>query len=63
MVSVFASSVVDRGFELQSGQAKAYAICIYCSTKYAALRGREKTGWLVYRVRYSSELMWLPVYF
>jgi len=61
MVSVFASSVVDRGFELQSGQA--YAICIYCSAKYAALRGREKTGWHVYMVRYSSELMLLTVYF
>jgi hypothetical protein len=27
-VSVFASSVIDRGFEPRSGQAKDYAICI-----------------------------------
>ena len=46
MVSVFASSVVDRGFELQSGRTKDYEIDIYCfSSKYAALKNKSK-DWL-----------------
>jgi hypothetical protein len=37
MVSVLASSVVDRGFEHRSGQTKDYKIGIYCfSAKHAA---------------------------
>ena len=38
MVSVLASSVVDRGFEHQSGQTKDYkiGICCFCA-KHAAL--------------------------
>ena len=46
MVSVLASSVVDRGFEPQSGQTKDYKIDIYCfSTKNAELRKKSK-DWL-----------------
>jgi hypothetical protein len=41
MVSVLASSVIDRGFEPQSGKT-------YCfSAKYAALRRKSK-DWLVW---------------
>jgi hypothetical protein len=46
MVSVLASSVVDRGFELQSGQTKDYKIGICCfSSKHTALRRKSK-DWL-----------------
>ena len=39
MVSVLASSVVDRGFEPRSGQTKDYEIGICCFfAKHAALR-------------------------
>ena len=45
MVSVFAPSAVDRGFEPRSDQTKDYktGICSF-SAKHAALR--SKTGWL-----------------
>ena len=43
MVSVLASSVVDRGFEPRSGQTKDYKIDICCfSAKHAALRRNSK---------------------
>jgi hypothetical protein len=46
MVSMVASSAVDRGFEPRSGQAKDYEIGICCfSAKHAALRGKSK-DWL-----------------
>jgi hypothetical protein len=46
MVSVLASSAVDRGFELQSGQTKDYKIGICCfSSKHTALRRKSK-DWL-----------------
>jgi hypothetical protein len=49
MVSVLASSAVDRGFEPGSDQAKDYKIGICCfSAKHAALR--RKTGWLRIRI-------------
>ena len=41
MVSVFASSTVDRGFEPQSGQTKDYKIGICCFVKHAALRREQ----------------------
>jgi hypothetical protein len=45
MVSVFASSAVDRVFESQSGQTKDYKIGICCfSAKHAALRRKSKDG-------------------
>jgi hypothetical protein len=47
MVSVLASSAVDRGFEPRSGQIKDYKIGIYCySAKDAALK-RKDQDWLV----------------
>jgi hypothetical protein len=46
MVSVLASSAVDRGFETWSGQTKDYKIGICClSAKHAALRRKSK-DWL-----------------
>ena len=46
MVSVLASSAVDRGFEPRSGQTKDYKIGICCfSARYAALRRKSK-DWL-----------------
>ena len=46
MVSVLASSAVDRGFEPRSGQIKDYKICICCfSAKHASLGSKSK-DWL-----------------
>ena len=46
MVGVLVLSVVDRGFEPQSGQTKDYNIGISCfSAKHAALRRKSK-DWL-----------------
>jgi hypothetical protein len=46
MVSVLASSAVDRGFEPLSGQTKDYKIGICCfSAKHAAFRRKNK-DWL-----------------
>jgi hypothetical protein len=50
MVSLLASNVVDRGFELQTGQVKGqtkdYKIGICCfSATYAVLRSKSK-DWL-----------------
>jgi hypothetical protein len=46
MVSVLASSVVDRGFEPRSSQTKDYKIGICCfSAKHAALMRKSK-NWL-----------------
>ena len=43
MVSVLASSAVDRGFEPRSGQTKDYEIDICCFyAKHAALRRKSK---------------------
>jgi hypothetical protein len=43
MVSVLASSAVDRGFEPWSGQTKDYKIGIWCfSAKHDALRSKSK---------------------
>jgi hypothetical protein len=43
MVSVFASSAVDRGFESRSGQTNDYKIGICCfSIQHAALRRKSK---------------------
>ena len=44
MVSVIASSAVDRGFETWLGQTKDYKISICClSAKHAALRRKSKS--------------------
>ena len=43
MVSLLASSVVDRGFQPRSGQTKNNEIGCYCfSAKYAAIRKKSK---------------------
>jgi hypothetical protein len=55
MVSVLASSVVDRGFESRSGQTKYYKIGICCfSAKHAALRRKSK-DWLARNQHNVSE--------
>ena len=46
MISVLASSAVDRGFEPRLGQTKDYKIGTCCfSAKHAALRRKSK-DWL-----------------
>jgi hypothetical protein len=46
MISMLASSAVDRGFKSQSGPTKDYKISICCfSAKHAALRRKSK-DWL-----------------
>ena len=46
MVGMPASSAIDRGFELWSGQTKDYIIGIYCfSAKRTSLRRKSK-DWL-----------------
>jgi hypothetical protein len=43
MVSVLSSSVVDRGFESQSGQTKDYEIGNCCfSAKHTALKDKDQ---------------------
>ena len=55
MVSVLASSAVDRGFEPRSGQTKDYNIGICCfSAKHAALRRKSK-DWLARNQNNVSE--------
>jgi hypothetical protein len=55
MISVLASSAVDRGFESRSGQTKDYKIGIHCfSAKQAALRRKGK-DWLTRNQNYVSE--------
>jgi hypothetical protein len=47
MVSVFASSTVDRGFEPRSDETKDYEIDICCfSSTHAALRRKSKDWWV-----------------
>jgi hypothetical protein len=47
MVSVLASSEVDRVFKSRSCQTKDYAIAIYCFSASKHHQGvRAKTGWL-----------------
>ena len=55
MVSVLASSAVDRGFEPRSGQTKDCKIGICCVTaKHAALRRKSK-DWLARNQNNVSE--------
>ena len=55
MVSMLASSAIDRGFEPRSGQTKDYNIVICCfSTKHAALRRKSK-DWLAQTQNNVSE--------
>ena len=55
MVSVLASSAVDRWFEPWSGQTKDYKIGMCCfSDKHAALRSKS-TDWLAGNQNNMSE--------
>ena len=55
VVSVLASSAVDRGFEPKSGQTKDYKIGMCCfSAKHAALR-RKCKDWLARNQNNVSE--------
>ncbi len=55
MVSMLASSAVDRGFEPRSGQTKDYKIVFCCfSAKHAALRRKIK-DWLARNQNNVSE--------
>ena len=55
MVSVLASSTVDRGFDPCSGQTKDYKIEICCfSAKHVALRRKSK-NWLARNQNNVSE--------
>jgi hypothetical protein len=55
MVSMLASTVVDRGFEPSSGHTKDYEIGICCfSAKYAAIRRKSK-DWLARNQNNVSE--------
>ena len=55
IVSVLASSAVDRGFEPQLGQTKDYKIGICCfSAKHAAFRRKSK-DWLARNQNNVSE--------
>ena len=55
MVSMLASSAVDRGFEPWSGKTKDYKIGICCfSAKHAALRRKNK-DWLARNQNNVSE--------
>ena len=55
MVSVLASSAVDRRFKSRSGQAKDYKIGIcYFFAKHAALRSKSK-DWLARNQNNVSE--------
>jgi hypothetical protein len=55
MVSVLASSAVDRGFEPRSGQTKDYKIGMCCfSARHVTLKGKSK-GWLARNQNDGSE--------
>ena len=55
MVSMLASSAVERGFEPRSGQTNEYKIDICCFTaKHAALRRKSK-DWLARNQNIVSE--------
>ena len=60
MVSVLASSAVNRGFEPRSCQTKNYKIDICCVfAKYAALRSKSK-DWLARNQNNVSEWSNMP---
>ena len=46
MVSVLASSVVDRGFEPQTSQPKDYTIGVRCLSSMHEVVRRKSKGWL-----------------
>ena len=55
MISVLASSAVDRWFEVRLGQIKNYNIGVCCfSAKHETLRGKSK-DWLAWNQNNVSE--------
>ena len=61
MVSVLASSAVDRVFEPRSGQTKDYNIDIYCFfVKHAVLRSKSKDWLARYQNNVSEWSEYLP---
>ena len=52
MVSVFASSAVDRGFESRSGHTKDYEIGIHCFSANHTASMRKRKCWLA-RYQYN----------
>jgi hypothetical protein len=61
MVSVLASSAVNRGFEPRSGQSKGNNIGIcYFSVKHAGLRSKSKHRLLGIRIMCPSGATCLP---
>ena len=55
MVSVLATSAVDRGFEPRPGKTKYYKIGFFCfSAKHAAIRSKSKY-WLARNQNIVSE--------
>ena len=62
MANVFASSVLDLGFERRKGNSKDYNICIcFFSAKHRTLRSKNKIGWLRIRIICPSGATCLPV--
>jgi hypothetical protein len=55
MVSMLASSAVDRGFELRSGQTKDYEIGICCFSAKQAVLKRKSKDWLARNQNNVSE--------
>ena len=59
MISVLASSAVDRGVEARSSEIKDYGIGVCCfSATHVALR--RKTGWLRIKIMCPSGATCLP---
>ena len=55
MVSVLASTVIDRWFEPRLGKSKDFNVGICCfSAKHAALRRQSKDCWLGIRIMCPS---------
>ena len=55
MISVLASSAVDRGFESRSGQTKDYKNGICCFSAKQATLGRKNKDWLAQNQNNESE--------
>ena len=55
MVSVLASSAVDRGFEARLGQTKDNTIGMYCFSSTHAALGRKNKDWLTRNQNNVSE--------
>ena len=55
MVSVLASSAIDRGFETRSGQPKTIKLTVVASPVATQHQGEKaKTGWLGIRIMCPS---------